>query len=684
MTAVSTETTFLPFLACYERLPAGGLQGRSTAAFGPAESPEPFIPPILRAVSITENAGLTFVSARGAMGKSYFAERVSAMKQAPLWRLDLDKAVSADAFNAKLSGYFGTKGAKSFTQDRDALILVDALDEARLRVSGVSWIEFLDSLIPYADNKRLVLFGRERVIEDLWMYFDDAGVSSDWFEISNFDQQQRVEYVNRRVGARGKPANGEVYVAARDGVLAALEGSVEPELADSFVGYAPVLDAVVALLANENLANVRNSFSEAVPAGSRVDVLISILESLLDREQRKAMPVAVELGLDATPAYTRAEQLQWLSSDLLGSTPPDLAWCAPEKRADYASRIQQFLRDHPFRAEDRWASPVFSAYVASQCFGDARIGPALQVIGRQTGLLFDFVTTLGLAELIDELQFAALHSSMLAAEWQSVEAAVALQTAESADTSDSLDGELALFEGSAARRHRFTIALSATGVLHVFGPTAFLSVDFPGAVVISAANGSLVLGPECFIRCRALRLDAETAEVLRRARSQDNEAGDEPSVVFEITESAELSGSLAGHPSSESLEVRVAEEIVLVYPWVTYRSALVASTAAPHERAERFVRRLVALLRRHGHTGRMAVFDMKLQGRQPIKGEEFSAVIKELEALGVVSHEGPLIYLQSDWEKQWFSGKNRPGLPSLNDRREAWGPVLTRISTHLA
>jgi hypothetical protein len=44
---------------------------------------------------------------------------------------------------------------------------------------------------------------------------------------------------------------------------------------------------------------------------------------------------------------------------------PALEWCPRETRAEYAKQVESFLRDHPFRSENRWASPVFSAYVAA-------------------------------------------------------------------------------------------------------------------------------------------------------------------------------------------------------------------------------------------------------------------------------------------------------------------------------
>jgi hypothetical protein len=684
--SVNSMDAPLRFLELFQRLPGGGLRGRATPEFGPATLPDPFVAPTLLTELSVEQPHVTFVAARGATGKSIFAERVSAMKDVPLWRLNLDKGVSAHAFDAKLAAYLGADGAERFSQDADAFVIVDALDEARMRVSPVSWGEFIDSLVPYAERGHKFMFlGRERIVEDVWLHFDDAGISCAWYEISHFDRDQRVQYVNDRVTATpgSARAEGAAYEQARDATLSALAGTVDAELSDSFVGYAPVLDAVVVLLAQQNHAVVRNTFSDTVFAEDRVGVLVKILRDLLDREQEKAAPTVQELGLDLAQAYSGDEQMLWLAADLLGAREPELSWCPPERRIDYVKRVREFLRDHPFRTEEKWASPVFSAYVGARRFSDPHIRDGLQAIGRRTGLLFDFVTATG-ESMIDEWQFAALHSSMLAAEWHAVEAAVTIEPETVIDGLEVIDADLMLLEAAQTRLASFQLVLDEPGALRLFGPTSYLSVDFPGAVAVGVGT-SLTLGPECFVRCHDLHVRSETVEIARRAKTK-GELVDEPSVALEVSGRLTLDGTLVGNPAQDAFEIRVPDEQVLVFPWVAYKTELLSSSVetAPNERATRFLNMLMILMRRHGHAGRMAVFDKKLHGRQSIKQSEFAAVINELEALGIVSHEGDLIYLQPDWEQHRFSGKGRPGSPILEDKYDIWKPILERISARLS
>ncbi|HEX8075114.1 MAG TPA: hypothetical protein VF545_09035 [Thermoleophilaceae bacterium] len=672
-------------------LPSGHFVGIGQPAFRIEDAVPTFVPPTLRAVERSGDAAATLISARGAVGKSTLARQLSATTQTPLWRLDADVSVSADALETRLGRYIGPQDpVRRFRAEEGAFVIIDALDEARMRVSGTSWAEYLGSIAAVAaSGHHFVLLGRERVLEDVWLSLADAGIDPDWFEISHFDPEQRQAYVDGRVQARGHNIENHAYRKARDAVLAALAGTVAGPLSDAFVGYAPVLDAVVALVAEGNLIAVENAFRSGQQDGERIAVLVRVLESLLEREQAKTQPLAEQLELDPQVTYTPTEQLAWLTADLLNADPPDLEWCPPAVRGEYASRVEEFLRDHPFRAENRWASPVFSAYVATQRFGDPAIRGSLRPIGEATGLLFEFVSHAGFAALIDEWQFAALHASLLAAEWQEVEAVVSIAGGETdggqPDTlPDQAAGELVLLsDGIAERRTPFELVLDRTGYLNLLGRTSFLSVVFPGTVTVGSGESSLTLGPDCFIRCVDLSLVGDTVQVLRRAESAQGAPAEDASVVLEVSGRFNCDGTLSGTPSAESFELRVSAEQRLAYPWIVYRHDLEPAISLPDERAERFLKMLMNLLRRHGRK-ELAVFDKKLEGRQSVKGDELRNVLSELQAMGVLTVGGPMIYLNDQWAADRFDGKGRPGLAHLEDKMETWRPVLDRISSVLS
>ena len=195
------------------------------------------------------------------------------------------------------------------------LAVIDSLDEARTRVSGVSWTEFIESLDELARRGlRYVLLGRERTLEDVWAMLCDLSLSVAWWEISHFAPPQCIEYVDGRVLKRdpGTDCSTSEYKAARDALIASLRSAAEGTYAEAFVGYAPVLDAVAAMLIKRpNLLAIRQRFEEVGPrAEGRIKLLQDILEGLLERDQTKIKPLADELGIDPTLAYKPREQIR--------------------------------------------------------------------------------------------------------------------------------------------------------------------------------------------------------------------------------------------------------------------------------------------------------------------------------------------------------------------------------------
>jgi hypothetical protein len=681
-------TDSLTFQELIARLPAGSLTGTNQPAFGVERALQTFVPPTFRIVEPSQEPLVILISARGATGKSTVARQLSAVTSKPLWRLDDDLNVSADALESKMRRYLGGDDdpLERARQTPGAAIIVDALDEARVRVSGRSWDEYIASLIGAAhQGLPFVLLARERVLEDVWLSFSDGGLEPYWFEISHFDRQQRHAYVDGQVQAKGEDTTSETYTAARDAVLAALEGTVSGPDSEAFVGYAPVLDAVVALLVKANLISIQNSFGAEAHDDESVSVLIQVLISLLEREQEKTAKFVQQLGLNPALAYTPEEQLDWLAHELLGSSAPPLDWCPLGIRGEYANQLQQFLEDHPFRSDKRWSSPVFSAYVVAQRFSDPEIRQSLRPVAGATGLLFEFVSHDGAAEMIDEWQFAALHASLLAAEWHDIEAVVAVSGGDISSAGDqigSATGELILVaEGVAKRRTSFELVLEKAGQLSIMGPVAFLAVEFPGKVVIDSGHSSVTLGPDCYIRCVDLQLRGDNIQILRQAQVGQEGFGEEPSVVLEATTRFGCEAALS-NTSVETFELFVSDAQRLPYPWVTYRRSLEPVATEPDERAVRFLNRLMTLVRKHGRK-EMGVFDKKLEGVQSIKGGELVQVLGQLEQMGVITVNGSLIFLNEDWAAERFDGKGRPGMASLEDKMEVWKPVLERIAQTL-
>ncbi len=225
-----------------------GSAGNPHPAFYVRDVIPSFVQPTLRLVEDSALPSVELISARGATGKSMLAQQVSGLTRVPLWALQDDKAVSADALSARLTSYLATPNPLSAIRDGCLKgLLIDSLDEARLRVTGQSWTEFIGSLADFASaGIRLVILGRRRSIEDAWLELSDLNVSASILEISHFDRERQVFYVDRKA-LNGNP-HTVAFSSARDSVLNSLREADDSSAQDSFVGYAPVLDAVAALV----------------------------------------------------------------------------------------------------------------------------------------------------------------------------------------------------------------------------------------------------------------------------------------------------------------------------------------------------------------------------------------------------------------------------------------------------
>jgi len=122
---------------------------------------------------------------------------------------------------------------------RVPIVVIDAMDEARLRVTGVSWDEFMNSLSEYATGGvHLVILGRKRTIEDVWYAISDQ-LTVSWYEISHFDRSMQSQYVDFRAQLAPVSTPVEAYEKAKLVVLQQLNGANDSALDESFAGYAP-------------------------------------------------------------------------------------------------------------------------------------------------------------------------------------------------------------------------------------------------------------------------------------------------------------------------------------------------------------------------------------------------------------------------------------------------------------
>lgn len=659
------------------RLNGTPLVGVGTSALSVRTTEDFFVPPQFAVMEDSGGAPIVLLSARGAAGKTTVANELSGRLDTPVWRLQDDSGVSRSSVHSVLVQHLRVVDPLALLDELDSpLLIVDSLDEARSRVSATSWSEFIEALLEASlHGLRLLLMGRARTLEDLWVSLVDAGSAPDWFEVSHFDGTARAKYVDARTKARDPrtDTSATAYQQARDAILQALSVPMGGEQdQDRFVGYPPVLDAVAERLVDSpNFMAIFNEFA-SLRSTSRTAVLKRIIDELLKREQTKIAPTARDLQLDPASVYTPKEQAAWLLHDLELATEPDLLIDEPPaRRVDYLERIKTFREDHPFRNDREWASPVFQAYIVAEEF-DAVPPQAALKAGSSSGLLFELVCGDGAEDmLLNEIQFAAMHASLLAGQWQSADASVAISSEDR-----RLEGEFELVSEGGARRIPFMLLTDEAEEMCLAGPLTNLSVSIDCAIRVPAAGEDITLGPDLHLRGTSVHIEGSRAVFGRR--DDDQGVAD---VEIQADSTIILPPMIAPPPPKKGVvEISPPSGIQLGFPWNEYQEEALPPEEGIDERAIRMLNKLMNLTRSHGHGGDRAVFIKKLEGRQGLETPQFRAALGCLEARGVVYVEGEMVFFSADWKSYRYSGKSVPGQRGLLDVMETWRPVLVEMT----
>ena len=669
--------------------------------FSPSDRPELFITPVIRSKynePYKPESQAILISARGAIGKSVLAQHLSNRANQPLWRLEQDEAVGAASLIRHLSRYTNTVEPYNHANKLPQAIIIDSFDEARTRVSSTSWNEFTTTLIDALKiGIKLVLLGRDRTLEELWIQLEENEIKTSWLEVSHFDSENQTKYVDCKV----KGDKTAVYISARDAIISSLKKSIlkksvedisqeEQEEQEKLVGYAPVLDAIATLLNEDcNYAALESEFAK--DNSRNIEELKKVLIRILKREQSKIGELlAKDLNIKPSLAYSPKEQIEWLFHSLYDTPEPSLSYIAPEKQTQYREGVQEFVLQHPFRNEHTWASSVFGAYAASTTMTGELEVPTIGIkrrdiedIGGKSGLLLDFTNSANRNIEIDEEQLIALHQSLLASSQPNSSLII-----EDNDHSDTCNVQ---FLGSREYEQdisEYTLIPQDDKCISFAAPIEHLTVSSEKTVHFFPTNpdNTLTIGPDVYIRALNVLIEGDALDFSRRAKAKTRGmtlTDYSDSVVFELSEPFQSNIQLRTKPATpDNFEIRCPSFTSLQYPWHDYGVAVEESDSGIdwNSRAIRFLNMLMTLTRNHGHKGARACYIPKLQGRQSIKRTDFSSVISFLENEGILYASKRMIFIEPKAEQYRFSGKKVPGQRSFEDVKEFWQPIADEIS----
>ena len=329
-------------------------------------------------------AQVVIVSAAGAVGKSTLGKAIALRKNAILWDLAIAPEVGGSSLDGMLSNTLrqGKEDFVEYMSEGYAFVVIDALDEGRLKVNENTFRRLLENVATLAKGSKgicFVLLGRKRIAEESWLVLEEDDIRTTILSIEPFSKDQANAYI---ANALSPIDQNDLLYECRDLIFDQLAFSVseqtERDAASEFLHYPPVLDVVATLLRDEsNLMKFKNSL-DSLPVTTVDDKSIALIQkvivSILEREQEKVLPRIQEalserahtLGWSNwNSLYSIDEQSRRLLGDVLKipivATSPDMPRAL---RSEYDERIKTGLDAHPLlNGSGEFANSVFKSYL---------------------------------------------------------------------------------------------------------------------------------------------------------------------------------------------------------------------------------------------------------------------------------------------------------------------------------
>lgn len=307
------------------------------------------------------NPRFVLVSAPGATGKSAFGKYVACKRNGLYWNL-AELNIGDGTFQGTLYKALGVSKISGYAQDLqngNATLVIDAFDEAEI-ISGRKNVEiFLTEANEFLEESTvpsIVLLSRTETAQNIAVFFKTNKIPYIHYEIGYFPETQAREFVLKTAEKRKTitPAVEECVDQYFKQVRTLVH---DKNIVEKFLGYAPVLEAIAAHIAE--ISNTAKLLSELREGSTEVSLIHSIMDNLLEREKEKFVSAfRVRLGEDQNKVqnwenvYSKEEQLvRVLNFILFGETnSADYPTAAiPSHFLDeYNEVIARFLPQHPF------------------------------------------------------------------------------------------------------------------------------------------------------------------------------------------------------------------------------------------------------------------------------------------------------------------------------------------------
>lgn len=637
---------------------------------------EPYIEPLFEKVVFnTEKPAVILISAVGATGKSTLAQVLSHQTGLPLLDLGKHKPVADNTLTGLLTNTFQVEDLSSIFKsigEGSYGVIIDGIDEGRSKTTERAFEAFLDDIVHLCKcpaNTSFVLLGRTETLEDCWVYLTEKGLSTGLITILPFGADSAREYIDAFTGGL-ESQHAKEYEKVRDSILAMLGaafGDAANEDFLSFIGYPPVLDAIVTLLSEEtNYHRLRNEMQSSDKNDVEIKLLNRIAQYILRREKEvKVVPNIVKPIVADMPerdkegiiarVYEADEQYMRLISYCMQKSLTLEVISEQSVNDKYEEQLLSWLPEHPFIRGRQFRNAVFESVALATLIasGDpSGVQLVLQYVASHK-YSYHLIYLLSTISPDGYVPINCLHVLLGSAlEFRSTNAYVEL-CVDGPDADDMLSGtpaddtveiEVEILLGKERDKPRsfaFHSNLDVPKPVNLGHRLSGTYVSLPCDILFSGAQEIEFTAPvEVFSASRIIL--QSTALILRRSSLG-------PQNQHVLLQGEKVESTLSRIVTNDvPLTFAVSDNSGLTYPVIQHAKKKEQLPSDPQLKEKHLrLRRILLLFRAHGR-GKLAKFKGKIENERVLRNPTGHAVLRRLLADKVLKLDGNFYFLQPE------------------------------------
>lgn len=587
-------------------------------------------------------SSILLVSAPGAVGKSTLARQVASKTNA----IYIDLAEAEPVGGYSLSGGLLKANVIDAWRTNNVTVLIDGLDEARLKVTQEGFQAFIADIVQITENRKIptILFGRTGAIQDTWVMLSEYNMDAPVLEIGYYPPEVAINFSQSLLESI-KPHDPHLKTRyeAIETLLELLRNETTSD-GDRFAGYAPVLRTVTLHVASEG--NPSTLISQA-RRGDRPVTLASIIDAILAREQQKLQNIIFEDPSLPERLYTKTEQLNRLI-ELIYRVPiaHPLPEMSPKDTQTYSEALKTWVPEHPFLGGGLTAaSAVFDAVLSAAALHNHNTSEA----GLTKELARGAAANPFLAEFYFGPQSRALPAEHIGVIYASLRARLSLGdtaslTVEGEEHDDELERLRAEVEISIARYGEEQPQLlrynsDQVGTIRLGSHVEDVEITAPNATIEIGGTKEITLIAPISIQCN--HIDLKTERLILESPPESNQE-----IIFLEANTANTTTITSPPLLNAGVKFSVAWSNSTTYPWTIFSTSPTDVQDPRTDEALRRFRKFIISFRSHSK-GSLKRFAAKIEHERMTKGTG-RAILDHLIRTGVVSTDGRMYTLHAD------------------------------------